>query len=320
MRSRARLAAALLALAATGFIAQIARATSGQTPLAYIAAISGRVDVARSSKTGERGTIGLALLKGDRVQVGAGSGATLFFNDGNLLELSEKSTITVGTQNKGARRPEPNPAMAGVFKSVSEGVVGGSRETGLVALAPVRGGPSGAEVILAPRQTQILDDRPMFRWRAVAGANRYRVVVSGEAGELWQRETGDTSLAYPADAAPLPRGGDVLWALHASNDRGSLAEEENSFQIKPVAECDAIRHQLEQIEKNAGGAAPFVAGAYLSGQGLLLDAIVRLEALCRDHPTQPGPHEALGRLYRAVGLMDLAAAELQDALTLGRQP
>jgi len=37
-------------------------------------------------------------------------------------------------------------------------------------------------------------------------------------------------------------------------------------------------------------------------------------------PESPAPHEALGNVYRAVGLMDLAAAEYQRALTLGCEP
>ena len=319
MRSTALLAAACLGM--VGAHSSVAASSTSSQPVAFIVATSGRVDVARpSSKSAERGTIGLGLLRGDKVQVAADGAATLLFSDGNLLELSEKSAITVGAQPKVARRPEPDPVMAGVFKSVSEGVVGGSRETGLVALAPVRGGPDRKEIILAPRQTEILDDRPAFRWRGVHGADRYRIVVSGDSGELWQRETGDTSIAYPADVAPLARETDLLWTLHASNDSGPLRDEEAAFRIKPTKEADAIRSRLGQIEKDARGAAPYLAGAYLAGQGLFLDAIDRLEALCNSRPTEPGAHEALGQLYRAVGLMDLAAAELQTALTLGRQP
>ncbi len=303
-----------------GPIAAPVSATTGRSALAFIAEINGRVEVARpSSKNPERGTLGLPLQRGDKVQVSTGGSATLLFNDGNLVELSEKSSITVGAQ---AKKPgaEANLVMAGVFKSVSEGVVGGSRETGLVALAPVRGGSARAELILSPRQTEIMEARPRFLWHSVSGATRYRVSISGDAGELWQHETADTALGYPADAPPLPTGADLLWKLSAAGDRGPLEDEENSFRIKPSEESAAIRLKLEQIEKNAGGAAPFLAGAYLGGQGLLLDAIARFERLCQKNPHQPGPHEALGQLYRAVGLMDLAATELQTALDLSREP
>ena len=153
--------------------------------LAFIAELNGRVDIARqASKAQERGSLGLPLQSGDKVQVGSGGSATLLFNDGSLVALSEKSSITVGSQAKPAG--QANPVMAGVFKSVSEGVVGGSRETGLVALAPVRAGAARAEMILAPRQTEILEARPTFRWRPLAKATRYRVTITGDAGKLWE--------------------------------------------------------------------------------------------------------------------------------------
>jgi Flp pilus assembly protein TadD len=40
--------------------------------------------------------------------------------------------------------------------------------------------------------------------------------------------------------------------------------------------------------------------------------------LSRLSPDSPAPHEALGNVYRTVGLMDLAAAEFQKALELTR--
>ncbi len=140
MRPTVFLAAACLGMVAA-CLSLAASSTSNQ-PVALVVATSGRVEVSRaSSKSVERGTIGLALLRGDKVQVGAGGAATLLFSDGNLLELSEKSAITIGAHPRVARSREPNPVMADVFKSVFGGVVGGSRETGLVALAPARRPP-----------------------------------------------------------------------------------------------------------------------------------------------------------------------------------
>src|SRR5262245_31406316 len=128
----AKLTSLALAVSSLALAASPAWSANASGPLAFIADLNGRVDITRSaSKAAERGTIGRALLRGDKVQVGTGSTATLLFNDGNLLALSEKSAITVGAQAKGSRAA-PDPMMAGVFQSVSEGVVGGSRETGLV--------------------------------------------------------------------------------------------------------------------------------------------------------------------------------------------
>ena len=50
------------------------------------------------------------------------------------------------------------------------------------------------------------------------------------------------------------------------------------------------------------------------------DAARHFRALARLSPEAPAPHEALGKVYRDQGLMDMAAAEFQQALALTRQP
>jgi len=79
-----------------------------------------------------------------------------------------------------------------------------------------------------------------------------------------------------------------------------------------------------RVRDSAGGfenaAAQYLAGSYLSGLGLFLDATEHFGELCKLSPTSPAPHEALGTVYTKVGLMDLAAAEFQQALALTREP
>src|SRR3989449_8597207 len=75
MRSTALLAAACLGM--VGAHSSVAASSTSSQSVAFIVATSGRVDVARpSSKSAERGTIGLGLLRGDKVQVAADGAAT----------------------------------------------------------------------------------------------------------------------------------------------------------------------------------------------------------------------------------------------------
>lgn len=312
--------ACLVALAA--MFGSQAHAVGTRDPLAFVAEFSGKVEVTRAaSKAADPVTLGLNLRQGDKLMVGPTGSATLLFNDGNVLELPAKSALTIGARAGGRAAGQSDELMAGVFKSVSQGVVGGSRETGLVALAPVRGGaPAAAALILAPRQTELLEDKPSFHWRAVKGATRYRVTLSGDQGKVWEQEASDTTLAFPADAAALGRDADYTWSVEASNDAGSVRREESGFHVKSEAEAATVRQHLERIEKGGADSHDFLAGAYLAGQGLLLDASGRFESLVAGHPDEPGAHEALGRIYGAVGLTGEAAAELQKALTLTRKP
>jgi hypothetical protein len=293
-------------------------------PLAIVAAIKGRVEIVPAAGgPSVRAAFGRGLERGQRVVVAPGSSATIFFNDGNVIELAEKSSMTIG--GRAAAKPRPGAAhgLSGdVYASVTRFVTGGSRETGLVALSTLRGSPDASPLLLEPRRTELLDPRPVFRWRGVEGALRYRIAVSGDQGELWSREVGDTALEYPTDAPPLPGGADVLWEVRALGSQAELRREETFVHVLAGADAEAVRTSLARIGDSAGGAeapaALFLSGSYLSGRGLYHDAAARFDALSRVSPESPAPHEALGNVYRAVGLMDLAAAEYQRALTLTR--
>lgn len=299
-------------------------AAASAEPLAVIAAVRGRVEVTAAGG-GPRlyASFGRALERGDRVAVLAGGAATLFFNDGNVVELGEKSTITIGGRAGSRAKPGGAPGIPGdVYASVTKFVSGGSRETGLVALSALRGAADGAPVLLEPRKSELLDGRPSFRWRTVEGATRYRLAVSGDQGELWSRETAGTAFDYPADASALSPGSDFLWEVRALSDQGELRREGSYGHVLAENEAKGVRESLARIGANAGGpespAARFLSGSYLFGRGLFRDAAGQFEALSRLSPGSPTPHEALGNVYRAVGLMDLAAAEYQQALTLSR--
>ena len=269
---------------------------------------------------------GRALERGDRVAVTTGASATLFFNDGNVLELAGGSTVKVGGQV--GKKSAGAPGLPGdVYASVTKFVAGGSRETGLVALAELRSAPveGGAPFLIAPRKTMLMADRPTFAWRAVPGATRYRVTLSAaESGDLWSREVEGLSLPFPEDASALADGAEYLWHVVALSDLKSLREESSVFSVLGTEQASAVRINLDRIRESAGGpetaATRFLAGSYLSGLGLYFDATEHFGALCKLSPSSPAPHEALGTLYSKVGLMDLAAAEYQQALALTREP
>lgn len=314
-----RLVAAAALLLAT--MASIARAES----IAFIAGVRGKVEVtAAKGGAPQRALLGRPLERGDQVKVAGGGSATLFFNDGNILELASGSSVRVGGQvGKGGK----SGVSSEVFKSVSKFVAGGSRETGLIALSQLRSGPVGgdAPILIAPRRTALLADRPDFAWRAVPGASRYRVTLSSaEGGELWKREVTGLGLAFPAEAAPLAGSVEYLWEVQAFSETRPLRSESSVFQVLPAAEAAAVRLNLGRIAESTGGAesaaSRFLAGSYLSGLGLYLDAGEQFTALSKLDPSAPEPHQALGDVYSSVGLMDLAAAEYQMALSLARQP
>lgn len=317
----------VLASAALGFLLaagspQVARAE----PFALLASTRGTVTVtsARSAAI-TRVSFGHELERGDKLTVGPGGTATVYFSDGNVVELGERSTLTVG--GRAGSRPAAGPGAtlpAGVYSSVARFVTSGSRETGLVAQSNLRGGGDRTAILLAPRRTDLITDRPGFAWRAVEGAVRYRITVTGESGEVWTRETREPRLAYPTEAAALERDRDYLWRVDAYSETDKREGEESVFHVVSEEIRKSVAVDLRQIGESAGGetrpATQFLAGSYLSGRGLYQDAASRFESLAQIVPDSPAPHEALGNVYKAIGLTDRAAAEYQRALELTRTP
>ncbi|HKQ57565.1 MAG TPA: hypothetical protein VJY35_06830 [Candidatus Eisenbacteria bacterium] len=314
-------AACAMALATYGLAA-----TAFADPVAVIAAVKGKVEWTSTRRgPAQRAQFGRTLERGDRVTVAPGGSATLFFNDGNVIEMAGGSSIKVGGQID--RKNAAGPAIPGeVYASVQRFVAGGSREAGLVALSELRGpAEQTTPFLVSPRKTALMVDRPTFAWRAVPGATRYKLTLaSADQGDLWTREVTGLSLAFPGDAPALAGSAEYVWHVEAWSQERSLRREGSVFQVIGPEQASTVRANLDRIRETTGGletpAAHFLAGSYLSGLGLYLDASDHFGALCKLEPASPGPHEALGNVYSKVGLMDLAAAEFQRALTLSRDP
>ena len=259
--------------------------------------------------------------------MGPGGAATVFFSDGNVVTVAERSSITVGGRAAPASHGSALPGE--VYARVSRFATAGSRQTGLVSMADMRAGSDdGAPMLLSPRSTALLEDAPTFRWRAVTGAARYRVHVNTAAGvEMWVREVpaaagAEPALAYPADAARMAAGAEYQWEIEAMDEKGALRREATLVRILPGETGASVRGNLAHIAESSGGeqsaAAHYLAGSYLSGLGLYDEATRRFVALAKLAPAAPEPHEALGNLYLNVGLSDRAATEFQLALALQR--
>lgn len=294
-------------------------------PFALVTSVHGKVEVARGKAPAVRAAFGTALERGDRVSVAAGGSATIYFSDGNVIELAERSAVTVGGRVANAARVGPGSEIpSGVYAQVSRVVTGGSRQTGLLALSQMRSGEDRAPLILEPRRADVLSDRPAFSWRAVNGATRYRVALSSETGELWSLEAAGTRLDFPEEKGALARDADYVWTVEALSDRGRIHSETTVFHVVSAPVHEAVRNEVASITRGFPSpehpAAHFVRGQYEVGRGLYHEAAQRFTRLSQLVPESPAPHEALGNVYRAIGLMDLAAAEYQRALELTKSP
>ena len=294
-------------------------------PVAVLAAPKGKVmltSARRHAKGAAAATFGTPLERGDRISVGANSSATLFFNDGNIIELGAGSSMTISGRIAAGTAVGPDRLPREAFGPVANFRIVGSRESGLVVAPVMRSGePANAPDPLFPRSTDVLDPRPTLAWRAVPAASRYVVTLSSGAGEVWKHECQASSLPFPADAQALADG-EYLWDVQAFDDSRPLSKATTTFRLVPEVEAHAVRGMVDRMHESAGGAnAPggcYLAGAYLFERGFLADAAEEFTALARLVPDSPAPQQALGDVYRAVGLPDLANAAYRKAKGLSQ--
>ena len=194
-------------------------------PVAFIVAMKGPVTVAAAKGAAVKAALGRPLERGDKVTVGAGGTASLFFSDGNIIELSAGSSMRVGGKLSAAdaKRIGPGSGVSNeVFNRVSKFITSDRKQAGLVALSPMRSGARRPPLLIGPRVSAMLSGRPRFEWRSIGGASRYQVTVTNEAGAVWTREVSDTTLDYPGDADSLATGADYIWEVVAMSDTGPI--------------------------------------------------------------------------------------------------
>jgi hypothetical protein len=178
------------------------------------------------------------------------------------------------------------------------------------AVAPYRGGPSdGFPVLLSPRDTALMSDRPTIRWTAVPGAFSYKVVIEPLGPARWSQEVQETQLAYPAGAPKLVPGKSYRAVVSTS---GRSSEEEDrpgrDFTILDPAKRRSVQEKIEKVSHlglDRVATALLLAHVYATND-LRAEAIETLEAL-GDAATDPAVLLLLGDIELAVGLERSAA-------------
>jgi tetratricopeptide (TPR) repeat protein len=198
-------------------------------------------------------------------------------------------------------------------------------------------------LLLAPRHTQLHDARPTFRWRAVAGATRYRLTLRMPGGITWHYETPLTTALYPEDApALIPGSGNtaVLEALGVSLQPASvyleMLDAENlvtvqtqenairSLHLSATAECHLLLllyHRwklwgaaIQQLEHLAQEAQPLSSALWLHWGELCLR--IGLYAESAEHYLQAlaaakSERNASAQVTAHIGLVCTSSAQSQ---------
>jgi hypothetical protein len=185
----------------------------------------------------------------------------------------------------------------------------------------------GFPLVIAPRKTNLLADRPMIRWTAVSGATGYRVSIRGPDVN-WSVEAGTkTELAYPPDAPRLKPGEGYKVTVVATTPGGARSSDEESLPdlgfvpLRPE-ERQAVQElgaRIEQLELEEPQRRFLLARLYTAkDRRLYAEAIEQLEPLA-----DPLKETAIGRelaeTYRAISLNRLAEQRHLLAIELAEQ-
>ncbi|TAF56516.1 MAG: hypothetical protein EAZ61_03050 [Oscillatoriales cyanobacterium] len=162
---------------------------------------------------------------------------------------------------------------------------------------PNPGGPrpiydATAPYIIAPRNSELLDQTPRFQWTRVQNVASYVVSLeSADRGVFWQTEVEGTEVVF--DGAPLAADTDYTLKVKARSQETGRTDntEVTTFYIIPEAERTAIEAELQRLETTLD----------LNDRGTLLESQVRL--LSEE-----------GLIGDAINLLDLELVNNPDSL------
>lgn len=187
-----------------------------------------------------------------------------------------------------------------------------------------RGAPQDIPYILYPRNTIILEARPLLRWHAT-GVTSYTVSIVSGGKAIWsQSNVVSDTLRYPDDAPVLQPGIDYLLVVQDNaTDRTSAEDPAKGLGFRLIGEAD--RKTIEQRRDEIMGLsaldeparqlalAVYYSGLQIEGRGLWGEVWTLLESVAQARPA-PAVHLRLGDVLAAMKLPDEAEAAYRAAL------
>lgn len=186
---------------------------------------------------------------------------------------------------------------------------------------PTRGNTSGEfPMVVLPRQTKLLNARPMLRWTPVTGATTYTVSVRGPNVQWSMDVSTKTAVVYPDSAPALTAGAAYKVTVVAA---GRSSDEESGpglgFTLLKPDEAQMVREAERKLRALGLADTPtqfLVAYLYLA-HGLNAGAIELLEELS-SVLQEPAAVRLLGETYVKIGLSRLAEDRYLRALKLSQ--
>ena len=257
----------------------------------------------------------LALRPGDAVRVTGRGRVVLVLTGGRGSQTvtQTNSPFTVGRAGEGGTE-----RSCSVVSTVTAFLAGQQRERTYVSLA-VRSARPQPPVIIGPRETAILNGRPVFEWTGPS-QGRYRIKLHGPQGIVWQQDDLPVApVSYPTSAPALSPGTKYHWELEAPKAPTQQAD----FEVVNTGDDRRIRSALESLTSQHASGYPastlvVMRAGFLLQEGLADEARRELVAAIKKQD-EATLQQLLGRVYERIGLKHLAddAFERAEALAAG---
>lgn len=286
------------------FVASAAFIRWSADPSAVVVQISGGVQVQRAGGAAVPAAVGLSLMPGDRVVIGAGGKAVLLYKTGRMQTTSQ--TVTIAD----AQRDKPGGLFNQTVTTLAQVATTNARtqpnRQGMIR--PIQGEPTP----IAPRNSvKVADLHPTFTWFSQPNASGYMVQVrriEPMPGRPERFDAGkDTTWSYPASATPLIPGATYEWTVASSGGRPATVQR---FRVVSGEEFMRIANTMNELI--TAGIDPLGDGLFLTAlayrdAGLMYDAGRMLDRLQAAGAKGKAYFLLRGEVFDAVGDLDGAA-------------
>lgn len=294
-----------------------------ENPVGIITEVKGHVQIKRAGERAwKTAKVNMPVYIGDVLRTGSDGRAVVWTPTGQVQTIGPRKTVRMA--------PVKNPRKSlwrEVWTSFVSWMKANFSEESLAQVAaartPISSPVKNHLILLSPRNTKVLEERPVFTWAEVEGAQGYRVTIGFFDGSkrIWETVVNKNSLRYPIDAPELKPDKVYVWEVEAIGVPN--ASESAWFVVLHPAEARDIKFTLRQLRDKAPDflAYSLVAASFLESRGCYLDAISLLEDALKKSPRQPEPKFLLATLYETVGLSKRAQqmrAEAREGLTTAR--
>jgi hypothetical protein len=172
--------------------------------------------------------------------------------------------------------------------------------------------------IISPRNTVLIEAKPLLRWNSVVGSKSYRVLVTGPDLK-WETTVNQSQVVYGGD--PLKSG--VRYRVTVTAEKGESSERDGvtGFSRSDDLAVTQISADIQELQQqDLSEEAKVLAVAHLEHSNeLYSSAIERLEGWLKKGNQSAAGSQLLGDLYRQVGLPTLAREQYVAALPLIRR-